>query len=863
MYDFSDNLALLANDFFSLFRKLQHCYDEKKSQSGSLDFDDILIITERIVNRTDVARKLRQKYKYIMIDEYQDTNELQHDIFLPILDGLKSGNLFVVGDEKQSIYRFNNAELEVFRDTASQISIHNGVQLELPHSFRLAPNIALFTNTIFKKLFSPPNPVYNEVEFSELASARKIEETGDITFLLTDSEEDSPTEAEMIADKIIELTSNPNGIGFGEIAILFRKNKDFTDLEKELSRKRIPYSVVGGRGYYQEMVVGDIHNYLSFLISQSNDAALLGLLRSPFYSFPDSLIFNISLEKGNTLWEKVINYSSKSEFTSKSIELISKHIILAETSDVSFLLSSLLEDTGYWSVIASKENANQEIANTKKLIRYSVEAIDSETTSLYDFTQKLGEAIKETTDEGFAQLEESGKSVKLLTIHKSKGLEFDTVFLYRLNSALKNENLKSKSVTLDKEFGFVSTVPNPTGYFKPYVTPTHLWLYNYYNKRKEAAESQRLLYVAVTRAVNSLYLSATLGKKGKVNDGSFLKMFQEGLETDFSGDKLHIENELPFVNLENNKIESAKVSFEIDLVHNFVYPRQLEKMRRLKIPKTINTNRIILTETEEIISATKITLFRECPLKYHLTYDLGYGVLDTLLQKNIEIPFDKEASDENEKLRKAPSNIRGMLLHKLLEIGTGLETFDRNFYAAIDELFETDEFQFDLKTLKEETQKILNGYFNSSVYKWLSTFTDFRNEFEIYHKLNDFYLYGIIDKIIFDKASGTIIIVDYKSDAIKGKDIDKKFAHYEIQLKLYAYLAHTIFSWADKFIIRLIFLKTPEKELSKEFTLADLNSFSNEVTSIVNLIRNEKFIKNTDSCGDCYFHRNGKCIAEM
>ena len=863
LYDFSDKLSAVANDFFFLLKKIKDHYDEKKNQSGSLDFDDILIITERIVNRKDVAEKLRQKYKYIMIDEYQDTNELQHDIFIPILDGLKSGNLFVVGDVKQSIYRFNNAELEVFRETANQISKHDGALLELPHSFRLAPNIALFTNTIFSKLFSNPNPVFNEVEFSELASARKLEEKGDITFLLTNKEDDSPSEAKMIADKIIELTSSEKRIAFGDIAILFRKNKDLTDLEKELSREKIPYSVVGGRGYYQEMVVGDIHNYLSFLISQSNDAALLGLLRSPFYAFPDSLIFNISLETGGTLWDKVKTFSVNSEFTSNAVKLIQKHIMLAETSDISLLLSSLLEDTSYWSVIASKENAKQEIANTKKLIRFSVEAIESETTSLYDFTQKLGTAIKETTDEGFAQLEESDKSVKLLTIHKSKGLEFDTVFLYRLNDALKNENLKSKSVSLDKEFGFVSTVPDPNGYFKPYVTPTHLWLYNYYNKRKESAEAQRLLYVAITRAVNSLYLTATLGKNGKVNNSSFLKMIQDGLQTDLTGDKLFIENYLPFINLENNKIEREKIGFNIDLIYNYFSTQQLVNSSESVIPKTIITNPISSTEHEEIISATKITLFRECPLKYHLTYDLGYGVLDTLLNQKLEVPFDKENIEEESDMSKAPSNIKGMLLHKLLEMETTVDSFTTNFNSAIEELFETDKLSFDLENLRKETKQILYNFFNSSIYKWLTSFSDFRNEFEMYHKLNDFYLYGIIDKIIYDKTSGAVIIVDYKSDAIKEKDISKKFAHYEIQLKLYAYLAHTVFSWANKFIIRLIFLKTPDIELSKEFSVSDLDSFSHEVTSIVNLIRNEKFIKNLDSCNDCYFHRNGNCIADL
>ena len=136
LYDFSDKLSAVANDFFFLLKKIKDYYDEKKNQSGSLDFDDILIITERIVNRKDVAEKLRQKYKYIMIDEYQDTNELQHDIFIPILDGLKSGNLFVVGDVKQSIYRFNNADVTVMNTAQNVIESLGGDLVDFNENYR-------------------------------------------------------------------------------------------------------------------------------------------------------------------------------------------------------------------------------------------------------------------------------------------------------------------------------------------------------------------------------------------------------------------------------------------------------------------------------------------------------------------------------------------------------------------------------------------------------------------------------------------------------------------------------------------------------------------------------------------------------
>ena len=115
-----------------------------------------------------------------MIDEYQDTNELQYEIFMPILDHLRSGNLFVVGDEKQSIYLFRNAELEIFERTKNEIQSmdKDGELLSLPHSFRMAPQLVLFTNHLFSNLFKNPNTYFNEVKHSDLVCAKEEDQKG-------------------------------------------------------------------------------------------------------------------------------------------------------------------------------------------------------------------------------------------------------------------------------------------------------------------------------------------------------------------------------------------------------------------------------------------------------------------------------------------------------------------------------------------------------------------------------------------------------------------------------------------------------------------------------------------------------------
>ena len=185
-----------------------------------------------------------------MIDEYQDTNEIQYNIFLPILDHLKKGNLFVVGDEKQSIYKFRDAELEVFNRTKEDIDRTDGKDklLTLPESFRMAPAISLFTNKLFEKLFENPDKLFSEVTYNELISASDTSSEGFIEILLAteeetnhngegDTEETENAEDELIARRIQKLISDDK-VNFGDIAILCKRRKEFKGLENTFVKNK-------------------------------------------------------------------------------------------------------------------------------------------------------------------------------------------------------------------------------------------------------------------------------------------------------------------------------------------------------------------------------------------------------------------------------------------------------------------------------------------------------------------------------------------------------------------------------------------------------------------------------------------------
>ena len=174
----------------------------------------------------------------------------------------------------------------------------------------MSPAIALFTNKCFGNLFKDADLLFNEVPYNELICSRIDPPPGKVEILIAD-ESQNIFENELTAGRILQLTgTNPRKVNFKDIAVLCRKRKSFKDLEAAFVKHNIPFTIIGGRGFYQQQVVYDVHNYLSFLLNPANDTALVGILRSPFYTIPDTQLFkNIETlaerhQKAAGRWEK-------------------------------------------------------------------------------------------------------------------------------------------------------------------------------------------------------------------------------------------------------------------------------------------------------------------------------------------------------------------------------------------------------------------------------------------------------------------------------------------------------------------------------------------------------------------------------
>ncbi len=848
-------LAQIGKAFLKIFNGTNKLYSDRKKQKGYLDFEDLLIFTQQVLQREEVQAYLREKFRYIMIDEYQDTNELQYEIFMPILDNLRSGNLFVVGDEKQSIYMFRNAELEVFNKTKKEIQETEkaGKLLSLPHSFRMAPALVLFVNKIFSNLFNNPDYFFNEVEHSELVCANDENEIGKVELLLSEADTEIK-ECDLVAEKISKLI-NDNEVGLKDIAILCRKRDSFAELEKVFVKKNIPYSIVGGKGFYQRQTIYDIYNYLSFLLKHENNSALIGILRSPFFNISDLLLYKISLEEGNTFYEKLRNSAVNNSELKEVINRLNENLMIASSTEIYSLIRKILLENGYWAVIASKRNSSQEIANVEKLLLLARAFTKKSFKNLYDFTVSMRESIEDHEDEGQAQVTRDENSVKILTIHQAKGLEFKTVFLYNCNDTVKDSSVKSKSLICDKNYGVIAKVPTDGNYFNKYDTAPIVSLYNYIIYRKNLAEIKRLLYVGLTRAKNYLFISAEL-KKEEPNKNSFLSLMLKGLNADHSASELNLSSKVQFMKLMNGeyKFYNKNVSLNIPLI------KMIEEVEPLKHSEDVQKEKIILTQKiydrpkREIISATKISMFTQCPVKYQLTYDLGFSTIyDLVKERSNEFEFNQIEDDE---LRQY-AQLKGKLIHTVLKEEVSreeLSTYLTTHLSPETFLNDLQRNDFQISLLKE-----LEKYYDSNTYQTISKSDNYKNEFEVYCEEKEHYLYGIIDKLIIEKDK--LIIIDYKTDNISYDQLNYRAESYIPQLTFYAYVLSKLYKSYKNFQLRLVFLKYADELIVKDINSTDLDKYSSELNESISKIYSKDYIPNLHHCSSCHYALEGnKCI---
>ncbi len=434
-------------------------YNVILKQNNAMDFSDILVNLYELLKIDEILEKLQDKFQYIMIDEYQDTNNLQYLIVSKL--AAKHRNICVVGDENQSIYGFRGANIQNILDFEKDYP--EALIVKLEENYRSTSAILTAANEVIKNnKTSKDKKLWTRKEMGELIALKQCNEARE--------------EVYYVVEEIIKRKKE--GRKYKDFTILYRTNAQSRLFEEEFLRYGIPYKVFGGVQFYQRAEIKNILAYLSLINNPKDGVSLNRIINVPKRKIGDATLKKIeeyAQERNITLFEAILEADNiKRLSVSNKVELnefgslIKRLNEAMETSSVTEIFNEIISGIGYYSYLKSNygDEAEARIENVEEL-KSSIVEMERKTDflSLKEYLENV--ALVSATDD----LEESRDYVKLMTIHNSKGLEFPIVFL----------------VGMEDEF----------------FPGTRKVAFN----EDELEEERRLCYVAITRAEEKLYVS--------------------------------------------------------------------------------------------------------------------------------------------------------------------------------------------------------------------------------------------------------------------------------------------------------------------------------------------------------------------
>ncbi len=458
--DISPSTAFdLANHIQEYERKalLYKEYENRLKETNSLDFDDLLLKVNQIFNSyPDILAKWKQRFSHILVDEFQDTNDVQYSLVKHLVG--KENNLFVVGDPDQTIYTWRGANVNLILNFEHDFK--DALTVILDKNYRSSQNILDVSN----KLIS-----HNKKRLEKNMSANNGMGEAVVTMNFYRAEE----EANWVVEKIQELKIK--GEPYKNFAILYRANYLSRQLEMSLINYHIPYRIYGGLKFFERKEIKDALAYLRLVVNQEDDLAFLRIINSPKRGIGDTTLDNIKeycytnhlpiytyLKNDRSLIR--VNKEKVNRLLDILFETIDK--VKKVTTDFPLMLKTLLEDVGYYTFLEDDENKDERIQNIAELLNGLMTFQNNNPDSTLDeYLQQI------TLYSGQDEIKD-GDFVSLMTVHTAKGLEFDNVFIYGFN-----EGVFPSSRSIEESAEGIE-------------------------------EERRIAYVAITRARKKLFLSS-------------------------------------------------------------------------------------------------------------------------------------------------------------------------------------------------------------------------------------------------------------------------------------------------------------------------------------------------------------------
>ncbi len=764
---------------YKLVVEFGEIYAVLKKEANGLDFNDLERFTLKILENDAILSAVKQKYEYVFVDEYQDINNVQERIISLVS---KENNRFMVGDVKQSIYRFRLCDPDIFLQKYKLYS--NGEDLstliKLNANFRSDKKILKFVDEVFSGVMTQEfggvdyyrdsrfvagennldNPASMNLCFIDTTQEKVQKQDAEGVYSVKNHEQvesaemqSATAEARLVASKIAELVDpqNENHIAYEDIAILVgSRNEAVAKFVEVLEQFGIPVSTDEKHNLIDKPYVKELVNFVKLLCNPRNDFVLFNVLKSRLFGFDDAELIEI----------RKLNHKLR----------FFECIYLFENLEN----EALKEKIRAYFVTVEKFEKISRICKLKDLMKKIVDEFDLEKINMLN---KDGEKINDEVGvfiealpnidaaefvnefENFAleiENETGGNAVKLMTIHKSKGIEFKAVFL--INTA-NGFNFKSTqgNILFNKNFGV------GLDYFdvhsRTQAGTIAISAIRMLERRSLVEEQQRVLYVALTRAIEKMFVICSkpidkIKRDFADRPTAFINWFEPKIYEEFYGN-----------HDENINFEAYKISELLDI-------------------KTIEKRQLILTEIEH-----KEPDWFEYKHKKSSQIPLKNSVSKIIknMQENDE--YENTVIFEGQNNSSAD---RGTLYHKVLQ------NIDLKNLSDIDAQFEKIKRAFSESEWKQINQDLIKNVLNMSIFKEIQQDDIILQEREFYAKVSaglldekinndEFIMQGVIDLVV--AKADEIWILDYKT----GKISDEKLKNYAFQLKTYAEIAQRAF----------------------------------------------------------------------
>jgi ATP-dependent helicase/nuclease subunit A len=768
-----------------LYLRAEEHYREAKLREGLLDFDDLEIYAYRLlrsVESPDILYWLDRKILHFLVDEFQDTSDIQWAILDKLTEEFFSGQgadklmpptLFVVGDAKQSIYRFREANyrlIDVVRQKMEQrIPVGSREILTLDKNFRSTPEIVETINRIFAGLWGESYKPSESDRAGHKGSVRLLEVAPNCP--VADEEtlpHDVPgtlTEAEILARELQSLIAkktvvyertdeDPAGwkerpAEYGDCAILIQSRTRLKEYETALQAQGVPYRVVGGIGFYEEDEIQALINVLFYLWNRDDRLAFAAALKAPLFGLTDKDIFELMQDEG-TMAEALLR---RRPDMGRMLEYWRG---LAKLVPLSVLIHRIVRDTGAY--IRFGRLNPQAIFNIDKLLDTAREFDRRGYTTLQDFVAWVRNIRQTEQREAAADMNLPGfhGSVSILTVHKAKGLEYAVVFLPGLNQFARS--LTSGPQALLEETGgkirmAVREVGNPVY--------EDLWRGEHGEQEELRREHQRLLYVSMTRARDHLIMLGTLGNgKTPIKQNTWLDC---------------LDRTLPLARPK----AAARAA---------VYSYPDWRMRALEQEpageRRPGQDRTLAEDVD-----FKIVIDNISPLPPSGAVEWK-RVTDFIEQKQ-EAPLEL-FSTRTDAGRVSPLT-RGSVLHKCLEEHTTKGAFDLN--RILEDYPEVPGLEAGAKqSFTDDIESVLQAVLGAADFAWVfKRREDSFSELPFLYTKEHSFISGIIDRVVIQDGIG--FVIDYKSIRIEDEEnLSSWINHYRPQIQIYCEAIKQIFS---------------------------------------------------------------------